>query len=112
MNQPDAMPRRVPAHIGRHFFKHERSGLSIRAYCEKASLSAWTFYGWRRKYCPRRKPQQYAPVFQEIPLSALRRTAICEIEFPSGIKVTINSGAPREEIAVALQLLSGTAAAC
>jgi transposase-like protein len=29
--------------------RHDRSGLSVQAFCRQERLNAWTFYGWRSR---------------------------------------------------------------
>ena len=42
--------RRVSADQWRRLIEqHERSGLTVTAFCERAGVSAASFYGWRRK---------------------------------------------------------------
>jgi transposase-like protein len=46
------MARRDPKrerHWQRLIERHERSGQSVRAFCEKHGVNAWTFYSWRQE---------------------------------------------------------------
>lgn len=103
---------RVPAHIRRHFSKQQRSGLSIKAYCEKHSLSLFSFYGWRKRYRaapavhrPRRASFHEAGVFD-----IAGAGAVCDVRFPSGVTLSIRQGAAREDLETVFGLVQQVSA--
>jgi len=97
----------IPEEIQQHFTLQQSSGLSIQAYCKEHSLSAGTFYTWRKRYgqTKRRLPRQQ-PCFSELGIFRLSE-GVCELRFPTGVTMTVHHGAHREELAMVIDLLGG-----
>lgn len=89
---------KIPSHIREHFINQRRSGLSIKAYCEKHSVSAFSFYAWRKRYgkaAPNGRPRE--ALFRDMGLLATGG-GVCDVRFPTGLVVSVRPGAGREEL--------------
>jgi len=97
----------IPANVQHHFSQQECSGLSIQAYCKENSLSAYTFYTWRKRYgkTNRRRSAERSS-FAELGFLRLN-DSVCELRFPSGVSMTVHHGAQREDLAVVFALIEG-----
>ena len=76
--------------------RQRTSGLTVRAFCQKAGLALSTFSLWQRKLReqPRRVPRRRRPTFVEV-----KRTMACTGEAsagtpgePSGVELHLGSG--------------------
>lgn len=107
----------IPAHVLRHFKGHRQSRLSIRAYCKRSGISAWTFYNWRKFY---KEPVSRPPAVQQSapPVSFSTfgpfsiNPGLCDIRLPGGIIVTVHRGASGEELLPIITALSGGNGPC
>ncbi len=107
----------IPAHVLRHFKDHRQSGLSIRAYCKRSGISAWTFYNWRKFY---KAPVSRPPAEQQSTLPVSISTfgpfsinpGLCDIRLPGGIIVTVHRGASLEELLPIITALAGEDGPC
>jgi hypothetical protein len=103
--------RTVPTHVRHHFDQHMRSGLTIKAYCEKHSLSAQSFYGWRKRYGgthPAGADQGRDSSFCSVGVvDLLRGGSVCDVRFPDGVVVSIQRGATAETLGVVFDLVRG-----
>lgn len=96
----------VPTHVRQHLTSQPQSGLSIPQYCNKHSITPWSFYQWRKRYQSKLNvPSRSQISFNEIGLLAYSG-CICDIRFPSGITVSVHRGASHEELAGVIAVLS------
>ncbi|NBB75819.1 MAG: hypothetical protein GVY02_00440 [Bacteroidetes bacterium] len=106
-----ASSRHVPAHVRHHFDQHMRSGLTIKAYCEKHSLSAQSFYDWRKRYGGMnlaRPGQRESSSFCGVGvIDLLRGGSVCDIRFPDGVVVSVQRGASAETLGIVFDLVRG-----
>jgi hypothetical protein len=106
----------IPTHVLRHFKNHRQSGLSIRAYCKRSGISAWTFYNWRKFY---KEPAPRTPAIkaaQPVSFSTFGPFSInpglYDIRLPGGIIVTVHRGASLEELLPIITALAGGDGPC
>ena len=98
----------VPTHVRRHLTAQPHSGLTIAEYCRRHSISAWSFYQWRKRYLAKLGVEDGDNVsFKEIGFCA-HGGSVCDIRFPSGITVTVRRGISRDELGGILELVAGT----
>jgi hypothetical protein len=106
----------IPAHVLRHFKNQRQSRLSIRAYCKRSGISAWTFYNWRKFYKEPTISSQPARSPLPVSFSSLGPFSInqglIDIRFPGGIIVTVHRGASRDELMPIITALAGGEAPC
>lgn len=102
-----AQSKKTPAHIHRHLHSQSQSGQSVRQYCREHSLSAWSFYHWRKRYQTKQLAPdiEHAYSFTEVG-SLSSPSVLCEVRFPTGISVTVHQGMPVVEVAAVLRLFS------
>lgn len=89
--------------------RQERSGQSVRAFCEKHGLNAWTFYSWRQELVRRdgQRPGAGATfVAVDLKTDALRSWPI-EITV-DGVVVRVAAGADRRLVAEVMAGLKST----
>lgn len=96
----------IPAHVSEHFVAQSRSGLTIKAYCARHSISAWSFYQWRKRYRKAKLSAPATPSFSEVGLLDLSG-GVCDIRFPGGVTVSVHRGAPKDELTSVFSLVSG-----
>ena len=108
----------IPAHVLRHFKNQRQSRLSIRAYCKRSGISAWTFYNWRKFY-KEPTPRASTPTKKAtLPVSFSTfgpfsvNPGLCDIRLPGGITVTVHRGASREELLSIILALAGGETPC
>ena len=85
------------------FQRHKQSGLSIREFCDRESLKAWTFSWWRRELTKRdRERQPPKPKLESkspfIPVQVVpdpkqaQSSSAIEIVLPAGPTLRVPSG--------------------
>ena len=89
--------KRIPPHIEEHFLAQKKSGLTIKDYCTEHSLSCGTFYGWRTAYINKQPRPSTEPLFKEIQILP-HQGAVCEVQFPGGISVTVFGGSGESDL--------------
>ncbi len=98
--------------------EHRRSGLTIREFCTRRSLSEPLFYAWRRELAHRDGPtgqpappsvgQAHAtPRFVSLELAPPAATAMIEIVTRSGHTLRVLPGVDRQTLAEVWALLEG-----
>jgi hypothetical protein len=92
-----AYERRGRDFWSRHLGAQERSGLSMRAYCEEQGLSMSTFQLWKRRI---RSEGVDAPAFAEVEFPQAALVPFCvpdllEVRFPSGATMRLHSPGER-----------------
>lgn len=96
----------VPSHVRHHLLSHPRSGLSVQRYCEKHSISTWSFYQWRKRY-QSKLTATAGKRFSFADLGIIEHAGcVCDIRFPSGISVSVLRGTSRDELAAVLELVT------
>jgi hypothetical protein len=96
----------VPAHVRHHLTSQPQSGLSIPQYCNRHSITTWSFYQWRKRYQSKLNVTAGSQIsFKEIGLLAYSG-CICDIRFPSGITVSVHRGASHEELSAVFCILA------
>lgn len=96
----------VPAHIRHHLTSQPQSGLSIPQYCNRHSITTWSFYQWRKRYQSRLNPAAASQIsFKEIGFLEYSG-CICDVRFQSGITVTVRRGASRDELSAVFGILA------
>lgn len=103
--------RAIPAHVSRHLNDHAHSGLSVRAYCAKHSISYWTFRYWSKRWERHAASPMGALPLKEVGMISLTRS-VCDVHFPSGIRISVNAGARSEDLASVFALLTDAQAPC
>jgi hypothetical protein len=107
----------VPPHIRRHLREQQRSSESVRKYCCKKGISAWTFYKWRARYgkpscsSPAKASGTSTPAMAFTSLGTFRTIPqqphpLFDIRFSCGTIISIYTGATAQELAPYLDLLS------
>jgi len=85
--------------------EQERSGLSVKQFCQQRGLSAWSFYDWRKRL-RNVEPVRFALVDRSaehaIPAAD---TADLEILFATGERLRIRSGVDTATLRVVLRAL-------
>jgi hypothetical protein len=95
----------IPSHIRHHLLSHPRSGLSVQRYCEKNSISTWSFYQWRKRYQSKLTLSTGNRIsFTELGILE-NAGCVCDIRFPSGVSVAVRRGISHEELAGILELV-------
>ena len=98
--------------------EHRRSGLTIREFCSRRSLSEPLFYAWRRELAHRdgrtlrRAPSSVGeasvtPRFVSLELAGPAATAMIEIVTRSGHTLRVPPGVDRQTLAEVWALLEG-----
>jgi len=85
--------------------EHERSGLTVRAFCEQARVNEHSFYNWRARL-RRQEPVRFALV--EPTGNALPGTnggAAIELTLATGERLRIPAGADRQTLQTVLAIL-------
>ena len=97
----------VPAHIRHHLSSQPQSGLGIPQYCNRHSISTWSFYQWRKRYQAKLNPDAPDPKlsFKEIGILDYNG-CICDVRFPSGITVSVRRGVSRDELTTVFGILA------
>lgn len=60
----------------------QTSGLSKKAFCRQRNIASATFHYWYKRIT-----KSPSPGFTEVALPQRERTNLCEIVFPSGVRV-------------------------
>jgi len=102
----------VPAHVRQHLTSQPSSGLSVQQYCDKHSISTWSFYQWRKRYQSRLGAVKSGQLsFAE--LSFVDNSGgIYDIRFPSGLTVSVHRGATPDELATIFTLAAAAGKPC
>jgi hypothetical protein len=96
----------VPPHVRRHLLSYPRSGLSVQKYCEKHSISTWSFYQWRKRYQSKLNTSARSG-FSFAELGILEHAGcVCDIRFPTGITVSVRRGVCSDELGAILELVA------
>ena len=85
--------------------EHERSGLTVRAFCEQARVNEHSFYNWRARL-RRREPVRFAlvePVGTASPHP--RGDDALELTLATGERLRIPAGADRQTLQTVLAIL-------
>ena len=91
------------------------SGLSVAAFCREQSISAPSFYAWRRKLrdaeVSASGPQDGASGGQFLPveIATSKPTSLVRIVLPHGVSVEASSGIDQEVLLHIVQSLGGCA---
>jgi hypothetical protein len=106
-NQKSVVPHdEVPAHVRHHLTSQPQSGLSIPRYCSQNSITAWSFYQWRKRYQSMLNEAVDSKVsFHEIGTFDYSG-CLCDIRFPSGITVSIRRGVSPNELSAVFGLIA------
>lgn len=79
-----------------------RSGLSIKAFCEREGIPAWRFYGWTSKAGKATSGIRFA----EVSVGPSPATAV-EVLLPNGVRVGIRHQGGQDELAVLVRGVAG-----
>jgi hypothetical protein len=110
----------IPTHIQQHFENHRKSGMTIKAYCSDAGISAMSFYGWRKRY-EKKARSSAAAAKQRRPLQEMTFTSLgtfatqqplFDVTISTGVRISIYPGATAQEFASFYQLISGNGSPC
>ena len=84
----------------------QRSGLSVRAFCSRESLSQASFYQWRREL-ERRKGERRGPNFVPVRVVAEDHSteSALEIVFTEGYRIRVGVDCPAQTLAAVLDVL-------
>jgi hypothetical protein len=72
-----------------HLGLQPRSGLSIRAYCARHSLSQPSFYAWRSELARRDAERAQRPAFVPVIVGAGASEPTVEFQLPSGLIIRV-----------------------
>lgn len=92
--------------IRKHLVAQRGSGLSIKAYCEKSSLSPWTFYGWQKRHGSSLSRVQSGMRFFDVGVVG-SGGAPFELIFSHGLRLRLNAGFDRGDLSALLDLVGG-----
>jgi Transposase len=85
--------------------EQERSGLSVRAFCESQGVSPESFYAWRKRL-RKQEPVRFALVDQPARPSAWAEVAL-ELVLANGDRLRISSGVDEGTLRTVLKALRG-----
>lgn len=88
----------------RSIAEHDRSGLSVREYCDRHGVSIANFYAWRKEIAKRDRAK---PDLQFVPVH-VRADSLIEIVLSTGLTVRVPAGT---EAATVAQLIAALRAA-
>ena len=85
--------------------EHERSGLTVRAFCEQARVNEHSFYNWRARL-RRHEPVRFALVEPAGHAAAGARDGdAIELTLPTGERLRIPAGTDRQTLQTVLAIL-------
>jgi transposase len=88
--------------------RRERSGLTVRAFCEDEGLSEPSFYTWRRELARRDRAAAQASAATFVPVQIVAEpNAAIEIVLPGGALVRVRPGFDRPTLRQVVQSLTG-----
>jgi hypothetical protein len=89
------MKRRVrfhtPEEIQNHLSNQKKSGLTVSAYCTRATIAISTFWNWRKRY-PSVHPEQTPVNFYRLPATTVSPMPMFEIHFANNTQLKVPSG--------------------
>jgi hypothetical protein len=86
--------------------EQERSGLSVKQFCEQRGVAVWSFYGWRKRL-RQTTPVRFALVDRGAECREPDRTADLEVVFATGERLRIRSGVDSATLRTVLRALRG-----
>ncbi len=85
--------------------EQERSGLSVKQYCEQRGLTVWSFYDWRKRLRESAAPVRFALVEQGSRIEKPAASADVEIVFAGGEQLRIRSGVDGASLRIVIEAL-------
>ena len=82
--------------------QHERSGLTVQAFCAQQGVTAASFYQWRKQLRDN-SPMRFALVEQSV--DGLRRNPSVELVLASGERVQVAPGTDAATLRMVLEVL-------
>ena len=86
--------------------EQERSGLSVKQFCEQRGLTLWSFYDWRKRL-RQTTPVRFALVDRGAECVEPDPTAELEVVFATGDRLLIRSGVDGATLRIVLRALRG-----
>jgi len=87
--------------------EQERSGLSVKQFCEQRGLTAWSFYDWRKRFCDTSGLVRFAVVEHSAVRQQTEAGTEMEVIFATGERLLIRSGADNATLGTVLRALRG-----
>jgi hypothetical protein len=85
--------------------EQERSGLSVKQYCEERGLTAWSFYDWRKRLRESAAPVRFALVERGSGSQRSASSADVAIVFAGGEQLRIRSGVDGATLRIVIEAL-------
>lgn len=85
--------------------EQERSGLSVKQFCEERGLTAWSFYDWRKRLRESAAPVRFALVERGWGSEKPAASADMEIVFAGGEQLRIRSGVDGATLRIVIEAL-------
>jgi len=85
--------------------EQERSGLSVKQFCEERELTVWSFYDWRKRLRESTAPVRFALVERRSGNSKPATCADVEIVFAGGEQLRIRSGVDGATLRIVIEAL-------
>ena len=85
--------------------EQERSGLSVKRFCNERGLTAWSFYDWRKRLRESGAPIRFALVERRSESPKPATSADVEIVFVGGERLRIRSGVDGATLRMVIEAL-------
>lgn len=85
--------------------EQERSGLSVKRFCNERGLTAWSFYDWRKRLRESVGPVRFALVERRSGSQKPATNADIEIVFAGGEQLRIRSGVDGATLRIVIEAL-------
>jgi hypothetical protein len=85
--------------------EQERSGLSVKQFCEERGLTAWSFYDWRKRLRESAAPVRFALLERGLRSEKPAAIADVEIVFAGGEQLRIRSGVDGATLRIVIEAL-------
>jgi hypothetical protein len=85
--------------------EQERSGLSVKQFCNERGLTAWSFYDWRKRLRESAAPVRFALLERRSGRQKRATSADVEIVFAGGEQLRIRSGVDGATLRMVIEAL-------
>jgi hypothetical protein len=87
--------------------EQERSGLSVKQFCEQRGFTAWSFYDWRKRLRETSGLVRFAVVDHSADRQQAATRAEMEVVFAAGERLLIRGGVDQATLRTVLRALRG-----
>jgi hypothetical protein len=87
--------------------EQERSGLSVKQFCEQRGLTSWSFYDWRKRLRETSPVVRFAVVDRSADRQQAANGADMEVVFAAGERLLIRGGVDQATLRTVLRALRG-----